>query len=93
LRSDSVPVRGTLATFAASAAVHEYVFGISTGILGYQTAFFMLNGCAAAATLRTHPTGPYRVAGVALTLTFVLGTAVLFFHSVDAVVPFYGRRP
>jgi hypothetical protein len=53
----------------------------------------MLNGCAAAATLRARPTGPYCVAGVVLTLTFVLGTAVLFFHSVDAVVPFYERRP
>jgi hypothetical protein len=87
------PVRGTLATFAASAAVHEYVFGIAIGVVGYQTAFFLLNGCAAAATLRARPTGLYRVAGVALTLAFVLGTAVLFFRRVDAVLPFYERRP
>jgi hypothetical protein len=87
------PVRGTLAAFAASAAVHEYVFGLATGVAGYQTAFFLLNGCAAAATLGARPTGLYRVAGVALTLAFILGTAVLFFRSVDAVLPCYDRRP
>jgi hypothetical protein len=87
------PVWGTLATFAASAAVHEYVFGVAAGgaALGYRTAFFLVQGCAAAATLRVRLVGARRVAGVVLTVAFVLGSSVLFFRSVDAIVPWYDR--
>jgi hypothetical protein len=86
------PVRGTLVTFAVTAAVHEYVFGIAAGrVQGYQAAFFLLQGCAAAVTLRARPTGTRRVVGIALTLTFVFASSMLFFRSVDAIVPFYDR--
>jgi hypothetical protein len=40
-------------TFAVSAVVHEYVFGVSLGrVQGYQTLFFLLQGLGVAATVR-----------------------------------------
>jgi hypothetical protein len=87
------PVRGTLMTFAVSAAIHEYVFGASTGrVQGCQAAFFLLQGLATAVTLRVRPTGLLRVTLTALTLAFMLTSSVLFFQSVDDVVPFYDAR-
>ena len=39
-------IRATMATFAVSGFVHEYVFGIATGsIQGCQLLFFLLQGC------------------------------------------------
>ncbi len=79
-------------TFAVSALVHEYVFGIVLGrVQGYQTVFFMLQGCAAAATLRIRPNGWKAALWVAATLGFNLATAVFFFASVNGMVPFYSR--
>ena len=52
------PVFATLAVFAVSGLMHEYVFGVATGrVQGWQMLFFMVQGCAAAATLRVRPTG------------------------------------
>jgi len=83
----------TLATFGASGLVHEYVFGAAIGeVQGYQIMFFGIQGCAAAMTLRIRPSGralPVWVAGTAL---FNLVTSVLFFRSIDAIVPFYCLR-
>lgn len=88
------PACATLFTFSVSAAIHEYVFGIATGhVQGYQTAFFLLHGCVAAATSHVRPTGGWRIVGTVLTLVFVLLSSVLFFRSVNAIVPFYDNDP
>jgi hypothetical protein len=87
------PVRATLATFAVSAVIHEYVFGIAIGrVQGYQTAFFLLQGVAVVATMRIRPKGWRQVPWIAATLAFNLASSTLFFASLDEVVPFYARR-
>jgi len=86
-------VRGALAVFLVSAAVHEYVFSIAVGrVQGYQTAFFLLQGLGVAATMRVRPRGPAAVASVAATFLFNLASGVLFFASVNGVLPFYQNR-
>ena len=87
------PLRGTAAVFVASAAIHEYVFSVAIGRLqGYQTVFFLLQGLAVALTLRLKPRGLAAAASVAATFLFNVATGVLFFASVDSVVPFYENR-
>jgi hypothetical protein len=87
------PIRGTLATFAVSGLIHEYLFDIAVGrIQGYQMAFFLIQGVAVAATLATRPKGWAKVPSIAATLAFDLATGSLFFASLDEVVPFYERR-
>ena len=82
--------RAAVAAFVASALIHEYVFFVPVGrVQGYQTAFFLVQGLAVAATLHLHPRGVAAVASVALTLVFNLVTGVLFFASVDEILPFY----
>ena len=86
-------VRATMVTFGVSGLVHEYVFGIAAGrIQGCQLLFFSLQGCAVAATMRCRPSGRMSVLWIAGTLVFNLATSVLFFQSVDAVLPFYWPR-
>jgi MBOAT, membrane-bound O-acyltransferase family len=86
------PLRATLLTFAVSALIHEYVFGIVIGrVQGYQTVFFMLQGCATAATERVKPRGWYAIPWIAGTLAFNLASSVFFFASVNGLVPFYSR--
>jgi hypothetical protein len=88
------PVRATLITFAWSAALHEYVFGIVLEkIEGYQTAFFMIQGLAVAATLRVRPKGAMQPLAIASTIVFNIATATLFFESADQVLPFWMRSP
>jgi D-alanyl-lipoteichoic acid acyltransferase DltB (MBOAT superfamily) len=78
--------------FLLSAALHEYVFGIATGrIQGYQTAFFLIQGVAAAATARERPRGWRSIVWAAGTALFVLLSSTLFFASMQGVVPFYAR--
>jgi hypothetical protein len=87
------PVRATLAVFAVSGLMHEYVFGVATGrVQGWQMLFFMVQGCAAAATLRLRPRGRAAVLSWATTLAFNLATAALFCRSVNEVIAFYQRR-
>ncbi|HZN64890.1 MAG TPA: MBOAT family O-acyltransferase [Tepidisphaeraceae bacterium] len=86
------PALATLAAFAVSGLFHEYVFGVAAGrVQGWQMAFFLLHGCATLATMRVKPRGAAVPLWVAGTLAFNLASAVLFFRSVDAVVPFYWR--
>jgi hypothetical protein len=86
-------VRASLATFGVSGLCHEYVFGIADGqIQGVQFLFFSLQGCAVAATMRFRPSWPTSLLWVAVTILFNLATSVLFFRSVDAVLPFYSLR-
>ena len=36
--------------------IHEYIFGMAIGRMqGHQTAFFMIQGCAVAATFKIEP--------------------------------------
>ena len=83
-----------MATFLVSALGHEYIFSTAAGRLqGYQTAFFLLQGLVVAATLRVRPRGWRAVAWGTGTLAFNLASSVLFFASLDEVLPFYTRRP
>ena len=73
----------TLATFAISALIHEYVFDIAVmRIQGYQTEFFLVQGLAVAATLGVKPRGWRVVPWIAGTLGFNLASSVLFFASI-----------
>lgn len=87
------PVRATLLTFLVSALLHEWIFGVATlQVDGRQTAFFLLHGLGVAATLRVRPRRPGpRALGWTLTLAFNLVTSILFFSSVDRLVPFWTR--
>ena len=68
------------------------VFGVATGrVQGYQMIFFLINGCAVAATLHARPRGWQVVPWIAGTVAFNLGSSVFFFASLNAVVPFYSR--
>jgi hypothetical protein len=87
------PLRATLATFAFSAIVHEYIFDIAARrLLGYQLMFFLLHGVASALTLRVQLNRRGRLAAILLTTAFNLATAYLFFASMNAFVPFYVTR-
>jgi hypothetical protein len=86
------PARATLVTFAVSAIVHEYLFSIAIGrVEGFQTAFFIVQGIATAATQRLRPHGPLAALALAATLAFNVVTSLLFFAGMDGVVPFYCR--
>jgi hypothetical protein len=86
------PIRATLVTFVVSALIHEYVFGIVIGrVQGYQTAFFLLQGVATAATVGVRVKGWRVVPWTAGTFAFNLASSVLFFASLNAVAPFYSR--
>lgn len=88
------PMLAMFGTFAFSGLVHEYVFDIAVGrIVGTQMLFFLIQGLAVLPTARLRPRGAAAIAGVALTLLFNLLTAVLFFSAMNAVIPFYVRRP
>jgi MBOAT, membrane-bound O-acyltransferase family len=87
------PARATLVTFGMSGLVHEYVLGIAAGrVQGCQILFFALQGCAVVATARTRPSGRILPLWITGTLAFNLSSSVLFFKSVDAVLPFYWPR-
>jgi hypothetical protein len=86
------PVRATLTVFAVSGLMHEYVYDFASGrVQGWQMLFFMVQGCATAATLRVRPTARAAPLWWAATLAFNLATAALFFRSVDGVIAFYQR--
>jgi len=86
-------IRATLVTYAVSGIVHEYVFGIAAGrIQGCQMLFFILQGCAVAATLNLRPRGRRAIFWIAATWVFELATSILFFASVNQVLPFYSER-
>ena len=87
------PARATLVVFGLSALIHEYLFSIAIGrVQGYQTAFFLLQGFAVAATARVKARGWSAAPWVAATLAFNLLSSVLFFASVNGLVPFYSNE-
>ncbi|QDV35938.1 MBOAT family protein [Tautonia plasticadhaerens] len=88
----TAPIRATLAVFAVSAIIHEYVFLAPVGrVQGYQLAFFGLQGGAVAATWAVRPRGASIIPWVISTFAFNVATGVLFFASIAQVVPFYER--
>jgi hypothetical protein len=87
-------VLATLATFLFSAIIHEYVFDVPAGrVLGTQMAFFLIQGVATISTMRLKPRGWFTAPAILATLAFNLVTALLFFSSMNAVLPFYAIRP
>jgi hypothetical protein len=91
-RSRSAPIRSILLIFALSALLHEFIFLAAIGeVQGYQTAFFLLQGLAAAATARVRVKGWRVVPWMAGTLVFNLLSSVLFFASLHQVAPIYAH--
>ena len=86
------PIRTMLFVFALSALLHELIFSAAIGrVQGYQTAFFAVQGLAAALTARAKVKGWLAIPWAAGTLAFNLASSVLFFASIHGVVPFYSR--
>jgi D-alanyl-lipoteichoic acid acyltransferase DltB (MBOAT superfamily) len=87
------PVRATLMAFIVSGLAHEYVFVIASGRLqAWQLLFFSLQGAAAIVTSRLQPRGWHALPCIAATIAFNLAAALLFFRSVNTVLPFYTAR-
>ena len=87
------PVRAMLSVFLVSGVLHEYVFDIAApAIMGYQLLFFMIQGIAVILTARFRPAGWQAIPAVFITFTFNLVTAWLFFHCLNAIVPFFVQR-
>ena len=83
------PLLATLAVFAVSGILHEYLFFTALGrIQGYQLAFFALQGTAVALTLRAKPG---RFIGVGATFAFNALSSIFFFGSCHGLLPFYDR--
>jgi hypothetical protein len=88
------PARATLAAFAISGLLHEYLFAVAAGrVTGQQLLFFLVAGSGAAATLRLRPHGAPAALGAAATLAFHLAASLLFFASAHGVFPIYQRAP
>jgi hypothetical protein len=91
-RSRRAPIRSILLVFALSAGLHEFIFAAAIGeVQGYQTAFFLLQGVAAAATARCKVHGWRAIPWAAATLVFNLLSSVLFFASLHQVAPIYAN--
>ena len=83
-------LRTVMLVFFLSAVMHEYAFTIALErVQGYQLAFFFLHGLAALATFRWKPRGLAALVGIGLTFLFNLFSTVLFFASINSVLPFY----
>jgi hypothetical protein len=86
-------IAATLATFLVSGVVHEYVFGIAAGrVLGWQLLFFLIQGIAVVATQQMRTALRPRLTGQVATIAFNLVTSILFFRSMNDVLPFYVLR-
>jgi MBOAT, membrane-bound O-acyltransferase family len=87
------PTWAAFSTFAVNGLVHEYVFDVAADrLLGWPTAFFLIQGAAVAATFRFDARGVSSFIGAAATLVFNLATSALFFVGLNSVVPFYASR-
>ncbi len=91
-RSRRAPIRTIFLVFALSALLHELIFFAPIGqVQGYQTAFFTLQGLAAASTARVKVRGWLVVPWMTGTFIFNLLSSVLFFASIHEVAPFYSN--
>jgi hypothetical protein len=92
-RGRRAPIRTMILVFALSALLHEWLFFAAVGRMqGYQTAFFTLQGLAAASTARIKVSGKIALPWVVGTIAFNLLTSVLFFASINSITPFYSRE-
>jgi hypothetical protein len=86
----AVPISAALAAFAVSGILHESIIDMAAGRLtGGPMAFFLLQGCATAASRRLRPKGPGAVLGAAATWLFLVLSSVLLFAPLDGAVEFY----
>lgn len=84
------PLLATMAAFAISGLIHEYLFGVALQrVTGYPTAFFLLQGLATVLTRRFKPAGWVRIPAIALTLAFITISTVLWFIPISDGLPFY----
>lgn len=91
--AQKMPIRGLFLTFIVSGVLHEVAFAIATSRLdGYQFAFFSLQ---APAVLFTHWLAKRwegsrlgQLALRAMSIVWMWGTSVLFFHGMQRVFPF-----
>jgi len=84
------PSLATLATFALSGLLHEYLFAVTfRRVAGYVTAFFLLHGVAAVLTRRFKPTGRLILPAVLLTFAFNTASTVLLFIPINDRLPLY----
>lgn len=84
------PLLATLATFAVSGLLHEYLLGVTLQhVTGYPTAFFLLQGLAVVLTRRFKPTGWVRAPAILLTLVFLTASTILLFIPISDRLPFY----
>jgi MBOAT, membrane-bound O-acyltransferase family len=88
------PVRGVLLVFFVSALFHELMFGLATSQFdGYQFLFFMAQAPAVLASQPLERLANRGVAGSALarglTILWMAGTSIFFFHGVHRVFPFF----
>ena len=84
------PLRSTLAVFAVSGLLHEYLFWMAIGRgAGLQMSFFLLQGVAVAATLRVKPTRATASLGWLATFAFNGVSSVWFFASIALMLPIY----
>ncbi len=84
------PLRATLAAFAVSGLLHEYIAAIGVGrVQGFQMAFFLVQGLAVAATWKVRPRGWLAAPWTALTVAFMLGSALLFAASAAQIFDVY----
>ncbi|MDF1663562.1 MAG: hypothetical protein P1V97_17455 [Planctomycetota bacterium] len=82
MRGTRRPMLATLAVFFVSSVLHEYIFGIALMELQlFQTAFFMIQGVAVAASQRWKPSPKWRIVGIVATFLFNVITLSLFFAS------------
>jgi len=86
------PICASLVVFVISGIIHEYVFGIALcRVQGWQMAFFILQWCAVVMTIRIKPQAGRVVPWMMATLIFNILSGVLFFASVNGLVPFYSQ--
>ena len=84
------PAFATMIAFTVSGLIHEYVVSIGADrILGYQMAFFLIQGTAVVATQKAKPLGWRRFPWWFATLSFNIVTSLLFLGSIDYFIPFY----
>jgi hypothetical protein len=84
------PLLATLATFALSGLLHEYLFAVTfRQVTGYPTAFFLLHGLATVLTRRFKPTGLLRLPAIIFTFAFCTASTLLLFIPINDRIPFY----
>jgi len=86
------PVRGTLAAFAVSGALHEGFVVVGTlGFSGWMGGFFLLQGALVAATSHSRPFRRLArrapLATWAFTIVLMLATGTLFVRGADGIEP------